>query len=29
VLRRVAEISHGKTPASRTIEIPVDRYAPV
>jgi YgiT-type zinc finger domain-containing protein len=27
VLRRVAEIGHGTTPASRTIEVPVDRYA--
>jgi YgiT-type zinc finger domain-containing protein len=28
VLRRVAEIGHGKTPAARTIEIPIERYAP-
>jgi YgiT-type zinc finger domain-containing protein len=28
VLRRVAEIGRGKTPSLRTVEIPVDRYAP-
>lgn len=29
VLRRVAEIGRGKGPSRRTVEIPVDRYAPV
>jgi len=29
VLRRVAEIGRGKKPTSRTIAVPVDRYAPV
>lgn len=29
VLRRVAEIGRGKTPTTRTLAIPVDRYAPV
>lgn len=28
VLRRVAEIGRSKAPSLRTIEIPVDRYAP-
>jgi YgiT-type zinc finger domain-containing protein len=28
VLRRVAEIGRGKTPSQRTVEVPVDRYAP-
>ncbi len=28
ILRRVAEIGRGPTPTARTIEIPVDRYAP-
>jgi YgiT-type zinc finger domain-containing protein len=28
VLRRVAEIGRSTTPASRTIEVPVERYAP-
>jgi len=28
VLRRVAEIGRGNVPSQRTIEIPVDRYAP-
>ena len=29
ILRRVAEIGRGTTPPQRTIEVPVDRYAPV
>jgi YgiT-type zinc finger domain-containing protein len=29
VLRRAAEIGRGTSPAPRTLEIPVDRYAPV
>ena len=28
VLRRVAEMGRGNVPSQRTIEIPVDRYAP-
>lgn len=28
VLRRVAEIGRGTIPAPRTVEVPVDRYAP-
>ena len=28
VLRRVAEIGRGNVPSQRTVEIPVDRYAP-
>ena len=28
VLRRVAEIGRGTTPSPRTVEIPVDRFAP-
>ena len=28
VLRRVAEIGRGTIPSQRTIEVPVDRYAP-
>jgi hypothetical protein len=28
VLRRVAKIGRGNVPSQRTIEIPVDRYAP-
>lgn len=28
ILRRVAEIGRGMAPTQRTIEIPVDRYAP-
>ena len=28
VLRRVAEIGRGSAPAQRTIEIPIDQYAP-
>lgn len=29
VLRRVAEIGRGMTPTVRTIDVPVDRYAPL
>ena len=29
VLRRVAEIGRGTTPTQRTLQVPVDRYAPV
>jgi YgiT-type zinc finger domain-containing protein len=28
VLRRVAEIGRGTTPSLRTIQVPIDRYAP-
>jgi YgiT-type zinc finger domain-containing protein len=28
ILRRVAEIGRGTTPPSRTIEVPIERYAP-
>ncbi len=28
ILRRVAEIGRGTAPAGRTIEIPIERYAP-
>jgi YgiT-type zinc finger domain-containing protein len=28
VLRRVAEIGRGTIPTPRTVEVPVDRYAP-
>ncbi len=28
VLRRVADIGRGRIPAARTLEVPVDRYAP-
>jgi len=27
ILRRVAEIGRGNTPAGRTLEVPIDRYA--
>jgi YgiT-type zinc finger domain-containing protein len=27
ILRRVAEIARGQTPASRTVAVPIDRYA--
>ena len=28
ILRRVAEIGRGTSPAPRVIEVPIDRYAP-
>jgi YgiT-type zinc finger domain-containing protein len=28
ILRRVAEIGRGVAPATRTVEVPVERYAP-
>ena len=28
ILRRVAAIGRGTTPAQRTLEVPIDRYAP-